>query len=272
MRSLTATLLAWLIAAPLPQFAQAPQAAPRPAQAPQRSAQQGPQTGSNSNGLKTFNLGGVTTQLVVEDVMVKSKDGNPVTGLTAGDFAITEDGKPQTDLCFRIPETGRRSRGPAGDSQDARAGTGPAGRNGNARTSRSEARYRQRNHSRKTRRHQVQGQTPDGHVLRHDLHADSGPDPRPDRRAEVHPDPDDAVRPDGHHDLLQRCQGGGGLHRRPRPACEGHQESDHRRGPGVRRGRQPTTAPPIPARPSSRTIPNSTSSTPTASCRRWRPP
>jgi VWFA-related protein len=37
-----------------------------------------------------------STQLVVEAVSIKDKDGKPVEGLTAQDFTITEDGKPQT--------------------------------------------------------------------------------------------------------------------------------------------------------------------------------
>ena len=37
----------------------------------------------------------VTTQLVVETVVVKDKKGNPVEGLTAKDFAVTENGVPQ---------------------------------------------------------------------------------------------------------------------------------------------------------------------------------
>jgi VWFA-related protein len=37
----------------------------------------------------------VTSQLVIETVVVKDKKGNPVDGLTLKDFAITEDGAPQ---------------------------------------------------------------------------------------------------------------------------------------------------------------------------------
>src|SRR3954447_1455792 len=35
------------------------------------------------------------TRLIVENVTVKDKSGMPVEGLTAKDFAITEDGEPQ---------------------------------------------------------------------------------------------------------------------------------------------------------------------------------
>jgi VWFA-related protein len=38
----------------------------------------------------------VSTQLVVETVVVKDKKGNPVEGLTAKDFTVTENGAPQT--------------------------------------------------------------------------------------------------------------------------------------------------------------------------------
>jgi len=34
-------------------------------------------------------------QLVVEDLMIKDKSGNPIDNLTAKDFVVTEDGKPQ---------------------------------------------------------------------------------------------------------------------------------------------------------------------------------
>ena len=38
----------------------------------------------------------VKVQLVVEAVVVKDKQGNPVHGLTAKDFTVTEDDVPQT--------------------------------------------------------------------------------------------------------------------------------------------------------------------------------
>jgi VWFA-related protein len=37
-----------------------------------------------------------TTRLIVQTVTVKDKDGNPVEGLTAKDFIVTEDGEPQS--------------------------------------------------------------------------------------------------------------------------------------------------------------------------------
>jgi VWFA-related protein len=50
----------------------------------------------------------VSTQLVVETVVVKDKAGNPIEGLTAKDFIVTENGIPQTvRFCERqkLPET-----------------------------------------------------------------------------------------------------------------------------------------------------------------------
>jgi VWFA-related protein len=38
----------------------------------------------------------VSSQLVIETVVVEDKKGNPVSGLTAKDFTLTEDGAPQT--------------------------------------------------------------------------------------------------------------------------------------------------------------------------------
>src|SRR6266404_3530174 len=43
-----------------------------------------------------------STQLVVETVTVKDKNGNPVEGLTAKDFTVTEDGAPQTIRFFEF--------------------------------------------------------------------------------------------------------------------------------------------------------------------------
>src|SRR5262249_55564593 len=50
----------------------------------------------------------VSTQLVVETVVVKDKKGNPIPGLTAKDFTLTENGVPQSiNFCEpqQLPET-----------------------------------------------------------------------------------------------------------------------------------------------------------------------
>jgi VWFA-related protein len=44
----------------------------------------------------------VNTQLVVETVVVKDKDGKPIEGLTEKDFAVTEDNVPQTISVFQF--------------------------------------------------------------------------------------------------------------------------------------------------------------------------
>ena len=55
-------------------------------------AQQIGQNSQPGNNPPTFTTG---TQLVVETVSVKDKQGNPVEGLIAKDFSVTEDGVPQ---------------------------------------------------------------------------------------------------------------------------------------------------------------------------------
>src|ERR1035441_2731216 len=62
-------------------------AAQQPVQPPAQTSQ------NAASGTVKFQA---STQLVVETVSVKDKNGNPVEGLTAKDFTITEDGVAQT--------------------------------------------------------------------------------------------------------------------------------------------------------------------------------
>lgn len=63
-----------------------------------QQAQQGVQT---LNSKSTFKFE-ATTQLVVVNVSVKGKDGEPVDNLKASDFVVTEDGKPQQLKVFEF--------------------------------------------------------------------------------------------------------------------------------------------------------------------------
>jgi len=63
------------------------------AQTPAQDAASGPQTDLRIS---------TTTQLVVEDVLIKGKDGKPVLGLKPSDFTVTEDGKPQKISIFEF--------------------------------------------------------------------------------------------------------------------------------------------------------------------------
>jgi VWFA-related protein len=66
------------------------------AQQQQQPAQQQPQQPQTPFTIK------VDTQLVVETVMVKDKDGKPIEGLTEKDFTVTEDNVPQTISVFHF--------------------------------------------------------------------------------------------------------------------------------------------------------------------------
>src|SRR5271155_3279192 len=67
------------------------------------SAQQPPAPDA-ANGPKKDLVFSSSTQLVVEDVLIKGKDGKPVLGLKPSDFTITEDGKPQKISVFKFQE------------------------------------------------------------------------------------------------------------------------------------------------------------------------
>jgi VWFA-related protein len=66
------------------------------------SAQQNQQ--QNQVLIPTGGVGKISTtvQLVVVDLAAKDKNGNPIEGLTAKDFTITEDGKPQDIKIFKF--------------------------------------------------------------------------------------------------------------------------------------------------------------------------
>src|SRR5260370_11292867 len=85
MRAAVATMLIWVLAA-----------------GAQQTGQNAPSKGSQTPPIS------VSTELVVEAVVVKDKKGNSVEGLTAKDFIVTEDGVPQAIAFFvheRLPET-----------------------------------------------------------------------------------------------------------------------------------------------------------------------
>jgi VWFA-related protein len=97
MRPVLAALLVWAMLAGAQQPAQ--QAPPPPAPpAAQQAAPQRSRALVATQGTTTFST---TRQLVVEDVIVKDKNGNPIQGLKPNDFVVTEDGKPQNIEVFQ---------------------------------------------------------------------------------------------------------------------------------------------------------------------------
>jgi len=69
----------------------AQQAAPQRPAASRQTQQSSDQQNAPSKTLKISD----TVQLVVEDLIIKDKSGNPITGLKPSDFTVLEDGKPQ---------------------------------------------------------------------------------------------------------------------------------------------------------------------------------
>src|SRR5579872_1801078 len=75
MRSITATFLTWIMVV---------------------SAQQAPRPAAPAPANKKLFQFEASATLVVETVTLKDKSGNPIEGLKASDFLVTEDGKPQS--------------------------------------------------------------------------------------------------------------------------------------------------------------------------------
>src|SRR6185295_18654901 len=70
-------------------------------QAAQAQQQQRPQATQPGEQQQPFTIK-IDTQLVVQTVIVKDKDGKPIEGLTEKDFVITEDNVPQTISVFQF--------------------------------------------------------------------------------------------------------------------------------------------------------------------------
>ena len=89
-RPIIATFLVWVLVTSAQQPApKAPQKTPQATAAGNSNQQQNGVT--TSKGFK-FDI---STQLVVEDIIIKDKSGNPITGLKASDFVVTEDAQKQ---------------------------------------------------------------------------------------------------------------------------------------------------------------------------------
>jgi len=71
------------------------------------------QVGQNAPASSAATTFQSSTQLVVETVSVKDKNGNPVENLTAKDFAVTEDGVAQTIRFFEFQKMQGTSPAPS---------------------------------------------------------------------------------------------------------------------------------------------------------------
>src|SRR5258708_10236096 len=97
MRKTIATFLACIVAAS-GQAQQPPDGKPQRAP-PQNQPGSNVQAAAAGSDIAKFSS---STQLVIETINVKDKSGNPVLGLTAKDFTVTEDGVPQTAKFFEF--------------------------------------------------------------------------------------------------------------------------------------------------------------------------
>src|SRR5580692_4383150 len=97
MRATFTILLAALLIASAQQATQTPAASQKKGAAP--AAKQD----TKAPAKKSFSFSD-TVQLVEVDALVKDKSGNPIPGLKAEDFAISEDGKPQKITIFQYQE------------------------------------------------------------------------------------------------------------------------------------------------------------------------
>ena len=168
------------------------------------TAAQTPQT--TANGTVKFQA---NTQLVIETVTVKDKNGKPVEGLTAKDFTITEDGVAQT-ISFCEFQKLDEMQGLRRNRQAARRPAAAGARRAPDRGSGGDGAP---DYAGAAGRHTVSRPAADGDVLRHERHAGAGPDPRGSGGDEVHPDADVAGGSDGDPGV-QRGGGAGvaGLH------------------------------------------------------------
>ena len=136
-----------------------------------------------------------STQLVVETVGVKDKKGNPIQGLTAKDFTVTENGAPQViSFCEYQELPGANTPAPAAPSvpEDSQSLL-PAGQNPNF--------------HRTAGKLSLQRPPPAGALLRHDGHAAGGPIARAGRGEEIHPNADDGGGPRRHPAVFRRVRG-----------------------------------------------------------------
>ncbi|MDP8981115.1 MAG: VWA domain-containing protein [Acidobacteriota bacterium] len=82
----------------------------------------GQQTGQNTSPANKPTTFQSSTQLVVETVTVKDKSGNPVEGLTAKDFTLTEDGVPQAIRFFEFQKLEQPADAPLAPAPPATPG------------------------------------------------------------------------------------------------------------------------------------------------------